>query len=60
MVPKLRFKETYRQMLWIILFSALFFSVVAIVQYIVVENQARKTALSQLKDWTQEVKEAIS
>lgn len=60
MVPKLHLKETHRQILWVLLFSTLFFSVVGIVQYIVVENQARKTALSQLKDWTQEVKEAIS
>jgi hypothetical protein len=56
----LHLKETHRQILWVLLFSTLFFSVVAIVQYIVVENQARKTALSQLKNWTEEVKEAIS
>jgi hypothetical protein len=60
MVSKLHLKENHRQILWVLLFSTLFFSVVAIVQYIFVENQARKTALSQLKDWTQEVKEAIS
>lgn len=57
MVSKLHLKENHRQILWVLLFSTLFFSVVAIVQYIFVENQARKTALSQLKGWTQEVKE---
>jgi lipid-A-disaccharide synthase-like uncharacterized protein len=60
MVPKLHLKETHRQILWVLLFSTFFFSVVAVVQYIVVENQAKKTALSELNNWTQEVKEAIN
>jgi hypothetical protein len=60
MVSRLHLKETHRQILWVLLFSTFFFSVVAIVQYIVVENQAKKTALSELNQWTQEVKEAIN
>lgn len=59
MVSKLGLKETHKQILWVLLFSALFFSAVAIVQYIFVENQAKKTALSQLNDWTKEVKDAV-
>lgn len=60
MVLKLRLKGTHRQIFWILLFSTLFFSVVAILQYVVVENQARRVALSLLHQWTQEVIEAIS
>jgi len=60
MVSKLNLKETHKQILWVLLFSTLFFSVVAVVQYIFVENQARKTALSQLNHLTQEVIGAIN
>lgn len=60
MIFKLHLKETHRQILWVLLFSTLFFSVIAILQYMVVEDQARKTALSQLKQSTQEVTDAIS
>jgi schlafen family protein len=60
MVSKLKFGKPHRQMLWVLFFSALFFSIVAIAQYIFVENQARKTALSQLNHFTQEVIGAIN
>jgi hypothetical protein len=60
MVSKLHLKETHRQILWVLLFSTLLFSVVAIVQYIVLKNQAKKVALSQLNNQAQEVIEAIN
>lgn len=55
MVSKLKFRKPHRQILWVLFFSALFFSIVAIAQYIFVENQAKKTALLQLNQLTQEV-----
>jgi hypothetical protein len=59
MISQLNFKETHRQILWVLLFSTLFFSGVAILQYIVTENQAKKVVFSQLNNGAQEVIKAI-
>jgi hypothetical protein len=59
MISQLNFKEAHRQILWVILISTLFFSAVAILQYIVTENQGRKVVVSQLNNGAQEVIKAI-
>lgn len=59
MALKLILKETHRRILWVLVFSTMFFSVAAIAQYMVVENQARKAALSQFNHLTQDVIDAI-
>lgn len=59
MISKLNLKETHRRILWVLLFSALFFSVIAVVQYRSVEHQVTKNARKQLDVWTKEVKDAV-